>query len=45
MAAGPDGAAIGKAARARVVADYVWSERLRAFDALLAPAGAVERSA
>jgi sugar transferase (PEP-CTERM/EpsH1 system associated) len=44
-AAGPEGAAIGDAARARVVADYVWSKRLRAFDALLAPAGTVERAA
>lgn len=36
-AAGPGGMALGQAARARVLADYVWSERLRAFDALLAP--------
>jgi sugar transferase (PEP-CTERM/EpsH1 system associated) len=34
-AAGPEGVAIGQAARRRVVADYVWSERLRGFDALL----------
>ena len=38
LAAGPEGAAIGQAARRRVVADYVWSERLRGFDALLEPA-------
>lgn len=31
----PDAAAIGAAARARVLADYVWSERLRGFDTLL----------
>ena len=36
-AAGPDGAAIGVAARARVLADYVWAERLRGFDDLLEP--------
>jgi len=36
-AAQPDAAAIGQAARARVLADYVWAERLRGFDALLAP--------
>ena len=34
-AAGPDGAAIGQAARQRVLSDYVWAERLRGFDALL----------
>lgn len=36
-AVGPEGAAIGLAARRRVLADYVWSERLRGFDALLRP--------
>ena len=35
LAAGPQGAAIGSAARLRVLADYVWAERLRGFDALL----------
>ena len=35
LAAGPQGAAIGAAARRRVLADYVWSERLRGFDPLL----------
>ncbi|GAC1347144.1 MAG: TIGR03087 family PEP-CTERM/XrtA system glycosyltransferase [Acetobacteraceae bacterium] len=35
QAAGPAAAAIGRAARARVLADYVWAERLRGFDALL----------
>ena len=34
-AAGPDGAAIGAAARRRVLADYVWAERLHGFDPLL----------
>ncbi len=34
-AAGPDGEAIGQAARQRVLSDYVWAERLRGFDALL----------
>ena len=33
------GAAIGAAARQRVLADYVWAERLRGFDALLAKPG------
>ena len=32
----PEAAAIGLAARARVLADYTWPERLRGFDALLA---------
>ena len=36
-AAGPDGEAIGAAARARVLADYVWAERLRGFYPLLVP--------
>ena len=36
----PEAAAIGEAARRRVLADYVWAERLRGFDRLLAP-GAV----
>ena len=35
LAAGPQGAAIGAAARRRVLADYVWAERLRDFDPLL----------
>ena len=35
LAAGPKGAAIGAAARRRVLADYVWAERLRGFDPLL----------
>ncbi len=34
-ASGPDGPPIGAAARRRVLADYVWAERLRGFDALL----------
>lgn len=34
----PGAAAIGQAARSRVVADYVWAERLRGFDRLLDPA-------
>ena len=34
-AAGPDGAAIGAAARRRVLEDYVWAERLHGFDPLL----------
>ena len=34
-AAQPGSAAIGAAARRRVMADYVWAERLRGFDALL----------
>ncbi len=34
-AAGPAGAAIGLAARRRVLADYVWEERMRGFDGLL----------
>jgi sugar transferase (PEP-CTERM/EpsH1 system associated) len=34
-AAGPEGAAIGEAARRRVLADYVWAQRLRGFDDLL----------
>jgi hypothetical protein len=38
VAASPAGAAIGVAARERVLRDYVWDERLRAFDALLEPA-------
>ncbi len=37
-AAGPKGAAIGRAARARVLKDYVWAERLRGFDTLLGTA-------
>ena len=42
-AAGPQGAAIGIAGRRRVLADYVWAERLRGLDALLghAPAPAL----
>jgi sugar transferase (PEP-CTERM/EpsH1 system associated) len=36
-AARPESEAVGRAARARVLADYVWAERLRGFDALLAP--------
>lgn len=39
-AAGPDGAAMGQAARRRVLKDYVWEERLRGFDPLLRPATA-----
>jgi sugar transferase (PEP-CTERM/EpsH1 system associated) len=35
LAAGPQGAAIGAAARRRVLSDYVWAERLRDFDPLL----------
>lgn len=35
LAAGPQGAAIGAAARRRVLTDYVWAERLRDFDLLL----------
>jgi glycosyltransferase involved in cell wall biosynthesis len=35
QAAGPIGATIGQAARARVLRDYVWAERLIGFDALL----------
>jgi sugar transferase (PEP-CTERM/EpsH1 system associated) len=35
----PQSQAIGDAARRRVVADYIWSERLRGFDALLDPQG------
>ena len=35
LAAGPTGAVIGAAARRRVLADYVWAERLRGFDPLL----------
>lgn len=38
QAAGPSGAAVGQAARARVLRDYVWAERLRGFDRLLAGA-------
>ena len=42
IAAGPEGeatgAAIGVRARARVLADYAWAERMRGFDALLRPA-------
>nr|WP_294507870.1 TIGR03087 family PEP-CTERM/XrtA system glycosyltransferase [uncultured Rhodopila sp.] len=34
-AAGPEGKAIGEAARRRVLQDYTWSECLRGFDALL----------
>ncbi len=34
-AARPGSAALGQAARARVMSDYVWAERLRGFDALL----------
>ncbi|HYZ65083.1 MAG TPA: TIGR03087 family PEP-CTERM/XrtA system glycosyltransferase [Acetobacteraceae bacterium] len=34
-ALGPEAAAIGRAARSRVLQDYVWAERLRGFDALL----------
>ena len=37
LALEPGSAAIGRRARARVLADYVWAERLRGFDALLAP--------
>ena len=33
----PEAAAIGDAARRRVLRDYVWAERLRGFDGLLAP--------
>lgn len=42
LAAGPQGVAVGQGARRRVLADYVWAERLRGFDDLLgiAPAGA-----
>ena len=36
-ATGDDGAAIGAAARRRVMDDYVWAERLRGFDPLLIP--------
>ena len=35
-AAGAGGAAIGEAARRRVLQDYIWAERLRGFDPLLA---------
>jgi hypothetical protein len=35
LAAGPQGASIGAAARRRVLTDYVWAERLRGFDTLL----------
>jgi hypothetical protein len=34
-AAEPEARSIGLAARARVLADYVWAERLRGFDVLL----------
>ncbi len=34
-AAGPAGAPIGLAARRRVLADYIWEERMREFDELL----------
>jgi polysaccharide biosynthesis protein PslH len=36
-AAAPEAAAIGHAARQRVLRDYIWAERLRGFDALLNP--------
>jgi sugar transferase (PEP-CTERM/EpsH1 system associated) len=36
FAAGPEGEAIGRAARELVLRDYVWAERLRGFDELLA---------
>lgn len=35
-ASGPEGAALGQAARNRVLRDYTWSERLRGLDPLLA---------
>jgi sugar transferase (PEP-CTERM/EpsH1 system associated) len=35
LATGPRGREIGAAARQRVLADYVWAERLRGFDVLL----------
>ena len=38
QAAGPESATLGQAARARVLRDYVWAQRLRGFDALLAAA-------
>jgi len=34
----PDAAALGPAARQRVLADYSWAGRLRGFDPLFAPA-------
>jgi hypothetical protein len=40
LALSNDGAAIGAAARARIVRDYDWSARLRRFDDLLRPAPA-----
>jgi sugar transferase (PEP-CTERM/EpsH1 system associated) len=38
----PAAAAIGQAARHRVLSDYVWAERLRGFDAMLAAPHSVE---
>jgi len=35
LALEPEALTIGIAARKRVMADYIWSERLRGFDALL----------
>ncbi len=37
-ATGPEAGAIGAAGRQRVLRDFVWAERMRGFDALLAPA-------
>jgi len=37
-AARPEAAPMGRAARQRVLSDYVWAERLRGFDELLAAA-------
>jgi sugar transferase (PEP-CTERM/EpsH1 system associated) len=41
----PQSQAIGDAARRKVVAEYIWSERLRGFDALLDPRGLAEPAA
>jgi glycosyltransferase involved in cell wall biosynthesis len=38
LASGEQGRAFGAAARQRVLADYVWAQRMRGFDALLAAA-------
>jgi hypothetical protein len=35
LATTTDGEAIGANARARILANYIWAERLRSFDALL----------
>ena len=45
LAASPDSAAIGAAARRRVLSDYVWAQRLRGFDALLGATAARHQEA